>query len=98
MWVHVPNRTHGTPAPRYSIVKERATLLEQHPMWQLLGEVYMTEAEVQARAILAAALIQSKSIDVNNTNLATDWRLQPNTERLHHLVELLYRAITETRE
>jgi hypothetical protein len=64
----------------------------------LLGEVHMTDAEVQARSILAAALIQSGSIDVNNTNLATDWRLQPNTERLHHLVDLLYRAITETRE
>jgi hypothetical protein len=67
-------------------------------VYALLGEVHMTEAEVQARAILAGALIQSGSIDVNNTNLATDWRLQPNTERLHHLVELLYRAITETRE
>jgi hypothetical protein len=43
-------------------------------------------------------LIQSRSIEIYSTNLATDWRLQPNTERLHDLVNLLYRAITETRE
>jgi hypothetical protein len=67
-------------------------------VYALLREVHMTEAEVHARAILAGALIQSGSIDVNSANLAADWRVQPNTERLHHLVDLLYRAITETRE
>ena len=67
-------------------------------VYALFGEVHMTEAEVHARAILAAALIESRSIEIYSTDLATDWRLQPNTERLHHLVDLLYRAITETRE
>jgi hypothetical protein len=67
-------------------------------VYALFREVHMTEAEVHARAILAGALIQSGSIDVNSANLAADWRVQPNTERLHHLVDLLYRAITETRE
>ena len=67
-------------------------------VYALFREVHMTEAEVHARAILAGALIQSGSIDVNSANLAADWRVQPNTERLHHLVDLLYRSITETRE
>ena len=41
-------------------------------VYALFREVPMTEAEVHARAILAAALIQSGSIDVNSANLAAD--------------------------
>jgi hypothetical protein len=55
----------------------------------------MESAEIQAKAIIAAALIISQAVEARQIDVRQHWHAEEHMRRIRSLTEFIYRGLTD---